>query len=232
MNPIYIKVKKKIQDKINEGIYKAGEKIPSERELAKEYGVSRMTARQAVEALSYEKTVYRERGKGTFVAAKQFSQKNVKSFTQTLAEQGYEPSTVIIEFSIVRSLKEISRKMELPAETEYYKLKRLRLGNNIPIALETVYIPVQMCPMLEQPRYSLYDELERKYGYIVERVSNDIDACISTRPMMELFQLQKPKALLKIKGVSYTTEGEALFYEESYYRSDLYRYQVDIYKRR
>ncbi|PKM49475.1 MAG: GntR family transcriptional regulator [Firmicutes bacterium HGW-Firmicutes-7] len=234
MGAIYIEVKNSILEKINNGFYKAGERIPSERVLSEEYHVSRMTARQAVSSLVIEGAVIREQGKGTFVASKQFSQKNVKSFTQTLKEQGYDPSTIILEFSKVHSLKEISAIMELPYNAQFYKLKRLRLGNGVPIALETVYLPVEKFIGLKQEGIgqSLYDTLESVYGYVVSRVSNDIDACISNRMMMKLFEVQKPVALLKIIGVSYTVDEEMLFYEESYYRSDLYKYQVDIYKRK
>lgn len=234
MAAIYIEVKNDIIQKINEGYYKAGDKIPSERVLSETCGVSRMTARQAVSALVQEGIVYRETGKGTFVSTKQFSQKNVKSFTQTLLEQGYEPSTDILEFSNVHSLRDISNAMNLPQATHFYKIKRLRYGNSVPIALETVYLPTEKCKGLKEADIgqSLYKALESLYGFVVGRVSNDIDACISTRVMMQLFQVQKPVALLKIKGISYTVEGEMLFYEESYYRSDLYRYQVDIYKRK
>lgn len=234
MSARYLEVKNHLIHKINEGFYKAGDKIPSERALSEEYGVSRMTARQAVSALVIDGVVYRETSKGTFVSTKQFSQKNVKSFTQTLMDQGFEPFTEIIEFAKVHSLGEISTVMGLPYETSYFKIKRLRYGNGVPMALETIYLPVEKCQGLkvEDIGQSLYEALEAKFGYVVGRVSNDIDACISSRIMMHLFKVQKPVALLRITGVSYTTEGEMLFYEDSYYRSDLYRYQVDIYKRK
>lgn len=234
MGAIYLDVKNSLIQKINSSEYKAGDKIPSERMLSELYGVSRMTARQAITQLTNEGIVYREKGRGTFVSTKQFSQKNVKSFTETLKEQGFDPSTKILEFATVHSLKEISAMMDLPSDTYYYKIKRLRLGNNVPIACETVYIPIQRCPGLKEKEIgeSLYAILEQTYGFIVGSVSYDIDACISSRMMTSLFEVQKPVALLKIKGVSLTLEGEKLFYEESYYRSDLYKYQVDIYKRK
>lgn len=234
MAAIYIEVKNDIIKKINDGYYKAGDKIPSERLLSEVYGVSRMTARQAVNALVQEGIVYRETGKGTFVSTKQFSQKNVKSFTQTLMEQGYEPSTEILEFAKVHSLREISSALGLDYNTHFYKIKRLRYGNGVPIALETVYLPIEKCVGLKEEDIgqSLYELLESRYGFVVGRVSYDIEACISSRVMMNLFQVQKAVALLKIKGISFTLEGDMLCYEESYYRSELYRYQVDIYKRK
>lgn len=234
MSAIYQEVKEKLLIKINSGEYKAGERIPSERMLCDIYNVSRMTARQAITQLVNEGVLYREKGKGTFVSSTQFSQKNVKSFTETLKEQGFDPSTKVLEVSVVHHLKEISEIMELSYETFYYKIKRLRLGNGVPIACETNYIPTEKCPGLKEQKLdkSLYAILKKMYGFVVGHVSYDIDACISNRIMMELFEIQKPVALLKIKGISFSTQGEKLFYEESYYRSDLYKYQVDIYKRK
>ncbi|WP_113672794.1 GntR family transcriptional regulator [Vallitalea guaymasensis] len=229
----YQKIKKDIENKINTGEFRSGEKIPSERKLCELYNISRMTARQAVNELVKEGIVYREKGRGTFVSSPNFLQRNVKSFTDTLRERGFNPSTNIIEFSTVYNLREISNIMEVPYETKFYKLKRLRLGNELPMALETVYIQKDRCLGLHKYDISksLYEVLEEHYGYKVENISCDIDACIANNIMMKVFNMKKPRALLKITGISYTSNGEKLFYEESYYRPDLYKYRVDIFRR-
>lgn len=229
----YQKIKNDIQCKINDGEYKSGEKIPSERKLCELYNISRMTARQAVNELVKDGIVYREKGRGTFVSSPNFLQRNVKSFTDTLRERGFNPSTNIIEFSTVYNLRDISNIMEVPYDTKFYKLKRLRLGNELPMALETVYIQKDRCLGLQKYDISksLYEVLEEHYGYKVENISCDIDACIANNIMMKVFNMKKARALLKITGISYTQNGEKLFYEESYYRPDLYKYRVDIYRR-
>jgi GntR family transcriptional regulator len=231
--PIYKHVKKDILNNINSGAYKSGDKIPSERELGVIYNVSRMTARQAVNELVNEGIVYREKGRGTYLSSPQFLQNNVKSFTETLKEQDYTPSTKILEFSMVHNLKDICSKMGCNLKDKFYKIKRLRLGNNIPIALETVYIPEYKCEGLKtyDMSKSLYKVLEDNYGYIVENVTCQIDATISNKIMISIFELSKPVALLKVTGITYTTTGDKLFYEESYYRPDIYKYHVNIYKR-
>ncbi|QUH29190.1 GntR family transcriptional regulator [Vallitalea guaymasensis] len=229
----YQKIKKDIENKINTGEFKSGEKIPSERKLCELYNISRMTARQAVNELVKDGIVYREKGRGTFVSSPNFLQRNVKSFTDTLRERGFNPSTNIIEFSTVYNLRDISNIMEVPYETKFYKLKRLRLGNELPMALETVYIQKDRCLGLHKYDISksLYEVLEEHYGYKVENISCDIDACIANNIMMKVFNMKKARALLKITGISYTSNGEKLFYEESYYRPDLYKYRVDIFRR-
>lgn len=231
--PIYKKIKRRIEENINSGYYKSGEKIPSERELCKQFEISRMTVRQAINDLAKDGKVYREKGRGTFVSSPHFLQRNVKSFTDTLKEQGFDPSTKIIECSTVYMLSEISEIMALPLETEFYKIKRLRLGNDVPMALETVYVEKNRCPDLinYDLNKSLYNILEDVYGYTIETVSCNIDACIANNVMMKTFDLQKPKALLRIKGISIMANNKKLFYEESYYRSDIYKYHVDIYRR-
>ena len=77
---IYLKLAQDIKDKIHAGEYKIREKLPSERELATSYSVSRMTARQAVTCLLDQGIVYRERGSGTYVQAPSIAQNNVRSF--------------------------------------------------------------------------------------------------------------------------------------------------------
>ena len=231
--PIYESVKKEIINKIEHKEYKSGDKIPSERELSTIYNVSRMTARQAITNLVNEGVLFREKGRGTFVASPQFFQNNVKSFTETLREQGYNPSTKVLEASTVHNLKDICYKLDCELKEKFYKLKRIRLGNGIPIALETVYIPAKNCENLfnNDMELSLYKTLEEKYGYLIENIVCQIGACISNKIQMEIFQITKPVALLKINGITYSNGGEKLFYEESYYRPDIYKYQVNIFNR-
>ncbi|TCT13126.1 GntR family transcriptional regulator [Natranaerovirga pectinivora] len=230
--PIYLAVKKELKNRIKIGVYKSGEQIPSERELSELFNISRMTARQAVNELVNEGLIKREKGRGSFVSSPQFLQKNIRSFTETLLEQGHEPSTKLIEFCTVYNLKEISMKLGEKPDTNYYKIKRLRFANLVPVALETVYIPKYRCEKLEDYdlETSLYNILE-DYGYIIQSVSCNIDACLSSRPIMRTFDVSKPVTLLKVEGVNYTINGEKLFYEESYYRSNLYKYHVDINRR-
>ena len=231
--PIYITVKKELENKIEQGIYKSGDKIPSERELSEMYNISRMTARQAINELVSSEMVKREKGRGTFVTSPQLLQKNIRSFTETLSEQGYTPITKLIEFCTVFEMKEISKALNEPKETKFYKIKRLRFANSIPVALETVYIPKYKCEKLNKDKLegSLYNILEEDYGYKINNISCDIDAVLSNRALMKIFNIVKPITLLKVEGISITTNGEKLLYEESYYRSNLYKYHVDIYRR-
>lgn len=227
---IYIQVAKEIEDKINKGIYKIKERLPSERELAKLYEVSRMTARQAVSNLEEKGLVYREKGSGTYVQAPSFQQNNVKSFTKTVGDMGYKVSTKILEFSHITSLNSVAKILELPEGTQFFKVKRLRLGNEIPMALELLYIPIETCPDLGEfnLEQSLYQLLEDHYDIKVSKVSYKMEAIIANPIYRKLLAINKTIALLKVTGVTLDHNNNKFMYEESVYRSDLYNYHVDI----
>lgn len=231
--PIYMQIKRYILDCIKEGTYRSGDRIPSERTLSDDFGASRMTIRQAVNELVNEGKLYREQGRGTFVASPKFFQNNLKSFTQTLIEKGHAPSTEVLEFSVVHSLKDISKALDVDEKTMIYKIKRLRKADDIPIALETVYLPKHYCQGLDKfdMSRSLYGILEEQYKYTIETISCDIDAWISDKFQMKIFDVNKRVPLLKVSGTHHTDQGLKLFYEDSYYRSDLYKYHVDLYRR-
>lgn len=231
--PYYIQLKNIIEKQIEEGVFQPNQMIPSERQLSEKYEISRMTTRQAINELVKEGKLYREKGRGTFVSSPRFLQENMMSFTETLKAQGYTPTTKVLEFSVVRGLKNISKILETKEEQIYYKIKRLRFADSIPAALETVYIPTEYCEGLDQydlGTQSLYKILKENYNHNIESTFLTIEAVISDKMMMKIFESGKAIPLLKTEGITRTEEGVKLFYETSYYRSDVYSYQVNIYR--
>ena len=81
---VYLKLKDDISTKIHSGVYKKDMRLPSENALCKEWGISRMTVRRALDELVREGLVYRTRGSGTFVAANRFSQCDIMNFSESL----------------------------------------------------------------------------------------------------------------------------------------------------
>lgn len=230
---IYIRIAKILEERINEDYYLSGNKLPSERQLAEEFEVSRMTARQAVKILEDKTLVHKEKGRGTFVKGPSFAQKNVKSFTETVEDLGYKVSTKILEMSTVYSSEFLAKQLDVPIDSEFIKLKRLRLGNKIPLALETIYMPKVLVQNLENEdlQQSLYNLLESKYGHQIQHVSYKVEATITNPIYEKIMELNKKTALLKMSGITYVKGDVKLLYEESYYRSDLYSYQVDILRK-
>jgi len=231
--PIYIKLSRIIEERIHNGIYNIKDRLPSERDIAVAFKVSRMTVRQAISVLEDKGIVYKERGSGTFVKAPSFEQNNVKSFTDTVGKMGYTVKTKLLELSQVHGIKLIAEKLDLPLDAKYFKIKRLRMGNDIPMALEILYVPIQYCEGLDHYNLedSFYQLLEEVYDTKINEVSYKMEAIIANPIYRKLLELNKATALLKVTGVSIDLNGRKLFYEESIYRSDLYNYRVDIHRK-
>ena len=231
--PIYLKIKEDILQKIEAGEYKKSSRIEPERQLSLQYGVSRMTLRQAIEELVGEGYLYKVQGRGTFVSTPAFQQKNLKSFTDTLRESGHEAKTKVLEVERVHQMSRLCQLLEVPVSMPLVKIKRLRFADEIPTALETVYLPAMYAPGIETEDLSgsLYNLLETQYQSTVETVRCDMEACISDQMQMRIFELEKPEALLRVEGLSIGAGERKLLYEISYYRSHVYRYRVDLYRR-
>ncbi|GEM03111.1 GntR family transcriptional regulator [Halolactibacillus miurensis] len=162
--PLYLQLMEDIIKKIEQGDYSENEKLPSERELCDIYNLSRITVRNALQELEQEEYIYKLHGKGTFVAPKSYKQKLVKvySFTEEMKKLGKVPQTKVLSFDIVPIDQRLSLKMHLDVDQEVYRVKRLRLADNVPFICETSYLPTHLFPNLtkqaleERPMYSVF----------------------------------------------------------------------------
>lgn len=229
--PAYFQLKNIILDKIKSGEYQAGSLIPSERELSENLGISRMTARQAINQLASENYLVREKGKGTFVNKIKFEQRNIMSFSETVKRLGMVPVTRVLEFSQEKECFDVKQALDLEPEQKIFRVKRLRLADDTPIAVEEVFIPEKLCPDINKLDLtkSLYDLLKTTYSIDISHVDNNIEAIKADKENRRLLMLESGVPVLKISGISYTKESKKLFYERDVYRADKYQYSVRIY---
>lgn len=229
--PVYYQLKNIILEKIKSGEYPEGSVIPSERELSDSLGISRMTARQAINQLASEQYLVREKGKGTFVSKIKFEQRNIMSFSETVRRLGMVPTTRVLEFSTETECFDVEEKLELAPGQKIFRIKRLRLADDNPIAVEEVFIPEGLCPGIDRLDLtkSLYDLLKSSYSIDISYIDNKIEAIKADKEYRQLLMLSSRVPALKISGISYTKDGRKLFYESDVYRADKYNYSVRIY---
>ncbi len=157
--PLYYQLKEILREMLKSGGWAEGQEIPSERLLMEEYGVSRATVRQALSELAREGLVIRKQGRGTFISKAKITQNLIgePSFVRQVAEQGFEPSSTIIEAFIEENTPErIAKILALTTSMQTFRLFRIRLVNDEPLALETLYIPCHLAPdLLEQDLQTL-----------------------------------------------------------------------------
>lgn len=227
--PVYYQLKEDIKGKINQGVWKVGQCIDSERELSEQYNVSRMTVRQALGELVQEGMLLREKGKGTFVCEPKVKQRDIMSFSEMVNRMGLKLRTEVIGFDTIDTPEEIE---EFNSYHKIYKINRIRIVEDEVIANEIVYIPCEYLGSIsiDDLKNSLY-ELLRGKGYIVDHSEAAIQAVLMDNHYKELFNTEKNVPLIKVLSKNITNDGKLLFVEESVYRSDKYIFEVNIYRR-
>ncbi len=225
--PVYIRLKKKIQEKIEKGEFRPGDALPSERTLAIEHNLSRMTVRQALSELVAAGALYREQGRGTFVSARKMQQHNIASFSQTVRRMGFIPSTRILEFSSVALPKNIAAKLMIK-DSDAYRALRLRLADDIPVAIEEVFIPFHICPGLELKdlKGSLYKLINNTHK--IGSADSSVTALHPSARQQEHLCISRNTPVLKIDSLYYSVSGVTLYYERAVYRADMYAYDIRI----
>jgi GntR family transcriptional regulator len=227
--PVYYQLKEDIKKKIAHGVWKVGECIDSERELSENYGVSRMTIRQALGELVQEGILVREKGKGTFVCDPKVKQMDMMSFSEMIKKSGRKLETRVLEFEIIDTPEDL---IDIFSFDMLYKINRMRIVDEENIANEIVYIPCDYCGYINEERVkgSLFNLFE-EFGYIISYSQSSIKAMALTEEDKNLFEISEDVPLLKIYSKTYTTENKVLFVEEAIYRSDKFDLEVNISRR-
>lgn len=227
--PVYYQLKEDIKDKISRNVWKVGQCIDSERELSENYGVSRMTVRQALGELVQEGILIREKGKGTFVCEPKVKQKDIMSFSEIAKKNGMNIKTKVINFKRISTPEELQE--VLPFD-QIYEINRLRIINDEVIAQEVVYIPCDYCGYIDEKLLegSFY-ELLSEYGYTIDYSEASIQSVIMNDNYKEIFNTKLELPLLNVYSKNLTSDGKLLYIEDSIYRSDKFILEVNISKR-
>lgn len=137
--PKYNRLKENIRRMIEDEGLSEGQMIPSERQLCERYRVSRMTANQAIRELVNEGVLYREQGRGTFVAAAKIGHETARltSFTQDMRARGMEVSSTLLELEVENAFASVARALRIDPEEGIIRLSRIRNADREPMTLET-----------------------------------------------------------------------------------------------
>ena len=226
--PTYVKIKETIQHRIESGELVPGAPLPSERALAEQYGLSRMTVRQALSDLVTAGALYREQGRGTFVSARKMQQRNITSFSDTVRQKGFTPGTKVIGFAVVRPPAEIAERLMTPGEV--YRAMRIRLADETPVAVEEVFIPLHICPGLKlgDLTSSLYQLIGDTFGHKIGSADSSVSAHHPSARQQQYLNITRNTPILKIDSLYYSASGATLYYERAVYRADMYEYNIRI----
>ncbi|MFZ5808578.1 MAG: GntR family transcriptional regulator [Chloroflexota bacterium] len=210
--PLYLQLTAQLIRKIESGELKPGDKIMSEREMAEMLGVSRITARLAIQELLKSGLVYREQGRGTFVAESRM--RNVQgftSFTEDMLGRGLRPGSRILKQEIVGADETLARTLHLEQGDEVLNLVRLRLANDRPIALQSSFMPFRLVPGLEKMDLndrSLFEVLRKQYYIYPAWTEAVFEAAAALPEEAQYLGLKVGEPVLVVRGLTFTESFE------------------------
>ena len=229
--PLYYQLKDIISELIEDEELKPNDPIPPERELCEYHGVSRMTVNKAIANLVNEGLLYREQGKGTFVAKPKegYQLSRLLSFTEDMKAKGLQVDTRIISFQRKTATRKIQKALNLPEKDEVFEIKRLRLVSEEPYAIETAYLPVSICEGLTREKLdnkSLYDILRSEYGLRMDYAHQTIEAVIVDEYESEILQVAQKSIALMLSRKTYLEGDRPMELTKAVYRGDKYKFEV------
>ena len=188
--PLYHQLKEELRSLVDDGALKPGDAVPSERELCERHHISRMTVSKAISTLVNEGVLYREQGKGTFVAPPKpscgFSQ--LSGFTENMEKAGLPHETRLISFEVEEPSRQLQETLQLsPENHKVFNILRRRFVAGEPFSLEQVWLPVDRAPDLSATLLdgqSLYALL--RGAATVMAVDSDLEAVLSARKNLAL----------------------------------------------
>lgn len=226
--PIYLQIEEQIRQQIEEDILQPDESIPAERVIAQKYDVSRMTVRQALNNLVNDGYLYRQKGKGTFVSRKKLVQRlqGLTSFTEDMKERGFEPSNHLIRFEVIAAPARIANELALTEHSPVFEIKRVRLADGKPMALETTYIPANLAKGLTEDiiQKSFYDFVENDLQLTINEAKQELEAAIAADEEVHYLEVEEGAPILHIKRLSYLKDGTPFELVKSAYRADRYKF--------
>ncbi len=223
--PKYYRVKGDILDLIAD--LAPGSPVPTERELAERFATSRTTVRQAIAELVVDGRLERTQGRGTFVAEPKLMQvRQLTSFSQDLAEEGWRPGSVVLRIDEEPASREAAVALELGDGASVHVVERIRTAAGEPIAHETAHLCGERPGLAEElaTRGSLYDTLREAYGVELDVVVDTVETALADPAQAELLGVDTGLPVLLIHRTAWDVEGRPVEWTRSVFRGDRFRF--------
>jgi GntR family transcriptional regulator len=231
--PLYYQIQQALIEKIQAGELTVGDCLPSEYELARSYQVSRMTARQALHNLKSRGYALSQKGRGTYVTRPKL-EKNImhlRGFTEDMKRRGMMPSSRLLAQTVLLAKGVLTEQLRVEEGSPVLQIRRLRIADGTPMALEESHIPLKHYPGLERTDFaseSLYKVLRDKYGVRAAWADEVLEASPATSEESELLSIPRNAIMLSISRVIMTTTEIPIEVACSRYCGNRYRASIRV----
>jgi GntR family transcriptional regulator len=222
-----------LRGRIESGEIGVGDRLPSEADLVSDFGVSRTTARRALDELRRQGLVRREPGRGTFLASPRLRSNlaYLHSFSEEIERWGYTPGACLVEQEERAADEDVAERLEIEAGEEVLFVRRLRLADERPIFVCDSHLPVTRFPALKYADYeavSLSKLFEERTGRRIEHSRQWIGAAAATPDVADLLEIPAGIPVLKVRRITLVTCDSPLELVEAYFHPERYQHYNEL----
>ncbi len=227
--PLYEQLMDKLKEGINSGIYKPGDKLPSEIDMAKQNNVSVITSRKAMNELVASGYVEKKQGKGTFVATPKYGRDytHIMGFSESCNLMGLKAGSKLLEHKIVVPRSNVLEALGLLPGSQTVFITRLRYVNGEPMAIEDNYFPLEFAFLLNETlEDSLFAILREKANIQIVKSNKIIEICRATTKEAQLLNLRKNNPLLLVRGTAFANNGKPVYVGTQIINGERFKFHI------
>lgn len=232
--PLYYKLYVDLKESLNSGKYQKGDKLPTEKELCQNYGISRLTVRRAMDELRREGFIERLKGKGTFVTGSKREEQLaiLTGFTDEARKRGSETRSVVLENKLVRVPADAVELFDIPADAMVVLLKRVRFLEGEPYAIEEAYLNVGAdirflnITQRDMEKESLYGILRKEFSINISYAEEEMELTRLKKEEARFLRQEQDDCAIMRKRFTYTKSDICIEYVISLYRADKSKFRI------
>jgi GntR family transcriptional regulator len=184
--------------------------------------------------MEYRGLIYREKGRGTFVAKPKIHEglfQELTGFFQDMVSKGHNPRSDVLTQEKIPANKKVATYLDLEVNDPVIQIDRLRYINHDPIVYVTTYLPYHLCPQLlevDLSDISLYAYLEEEHDLLITRGKRTLEAVPANQMVAEMLKIEVGSPLILLNSVSYLADGRPVEYYHALHRSDRSRFETEL----
>lgn len=222
-----------LRGQLEGGRFAAHDQLPSEHDLGEAFGVSRITVRRALGTLENERLIYRRQGLGSFAAPPQLPQGLVRltDFAQDMERAGIQATSRVLHHASEEAPPAAAVALGVQPGDAVVRLDRLRLGDDLPVALDRTWLRPYHAQLLEGhdlANETIYGLLEREYGIPVLRGRYRIEAVAAGAAEAQALGVHRGAPLLLVERTSFSVADRPVYFQRRYYRSDRVAFDLEV----
>lgn len=226
--PLYQQLRRSLRHAIEQNVLAPDDALPAERDIAVNFGVSRITVRKAIDGLVKEGVLDRRHGAGTFVASRiQKNMATLSSFSEDMASRGWQARSEWLDRTEGEVTPNESLALGLPPGMSVYRFDRIRYAGDMPLAIEHAIVPVFCLPSIETVETSLYAALEST-SHRPTKALQRLQAIAFDDEQARLLDIDAGDPGLLIERRGFLADGRLVEVTHSYYRGDAYDFVAEL----